>query len=195
MWVPDSSICMENVEDAMSLFDEVPRTSSVPWNAIISCHSIHGHGDTSLQLFRDMLDEGVKPDHVTFVPLISACSHSGLVDKCHWGGILEMAYDFIKSMPLWPDDLVWGALLGACRIHGNVDMGKLALDHLFEVDYENFRYYVLLSNMYANLGRWEGVNKVRSLARDRGLRKTPGWSSMELNNRIEVFYTGNQSHP
>ncbi|KAM7519465.1 hypothetical protein LguiB_018427 [Lonicera macranthoides] len=210
------------LEDAMSLFDEVPRTSSVPWNAIISCHSIHGHGDTSLQLFRDMLDEGVKPDHVTFVSLISACSHSGLVDQGQWcfnvmqqqygikpslkhygcmvdllgrAGHLEMAYDFIKSMTLRPDASVWGALLGACRIHGNVEMGKLASHHLFEVDSESVGYYVLLSNMYANLGKWEGVNKVRSLARDRGLRKTPGWSSMELNNSIEVFYTGNQSHP
>ncbi|CAK9159030.1 unnamed protein product [Ilex paraguariensis] len=210
------------LNDAMSLFYEVPRTSSVPWNAIISCHGIHGHGETSLQLFRYMLDEGVEPDHVTFVSLLSACSHSGLVDQGWWcfhvmqeecgikpslkhygcmvdllgrAGNLEIAYNFIRSMPLKPDASVWGALLGACRIHGNAELGKLASERLFEVDSENVGYYVLLSNIYANVGKWEGVNEVRSFARGRGLKKTPGWSSIELNNRIEVFYTGNQSHP
>ncbi|XP_070031175.1 pentatricopeptide repeat-containing protein At4g33990-like isoform X1 [Nicotiana tomentosiformis] len=210
------------LDDAMSLFYEVPRMSTVPWNAIISCHGIHGNGRVSLKLFNDMLGEGVKPDHVTFLSLLSACSHSGLVDEGkryfhmmeqefgikpvlkHYGcfvdmfaraGRLETAYRFIKSMPLQPDASVWGALLGACRIHGNVELGKLASDNLFEVDPENVGYYVVLSNIYANYGKWEGVNEVRSLARDRGLKKTPGWSSVELDNKIEVFYTGNQSHP
>ncbi|XP_052208196.1 pentatricopeptide repeat-containing protein At4g33990 [Diospyros lotus] len=208
--------------DAMSLFYEVPRISSVTWNALISCHGIHGHGETSMQLFKAMRDVGVKPDHVTFVSLLSSCSHSGLVDQGQWcfhvmqqeyriepglkhygcmvdllgrAGYLEKAYCFIKSMPLQPDASIWGALLGACRIHGNIELGKFASDRLFEVDIENVGYYVLLSNIYANVGKWEGVNEVRSLARDRGLKKTPGWSSIELNNRIEVFYTGNQSHP
>lgn len=210
------------LDDAMSLFDNVPRVSSVPWNAVISCHAIHGHGETSLQLFRNMLDEGVNPDHITFISLLSACSHSGLVSQGQWcfdlmhrkygikpslkhygcmvdllgrAGHLDMAYDFIKSMPLKPDASIWGALLGACRIHGNIELGNLASDRLFEVDSENVGYYVLLSNMYANVGKWEELDQVRSLARERGLRKTPGWSSMEVNNRVEVFYTGNQSHP
>lgn len=210
------------LDDAMSLFFEVPRTNSVPWNAIISCHAIHGHGETSMQLFGAMRDEGVKPDHVTFISLLSSCSHSGLVDKGQWcfhvmqeeygikpslkhygcmvdilgrAGYLEKAYDFIEKMHLRPDASIWGALLGACRIHGNIELGKFASDRLFEVDSENAGYYVLLSNLYANVGKWEGVDEVRSMARDRGLKKTPGWSSIELNNRIEVFYTANQSHP
>lgn len=210
------------LDDATSLFFEVPRANSVPWNAIISCHGIHGHGETSMQLFGAMRDEGVKPDHVTFISLLSSCSHSGLVDKGQWyfhvmqeeygikpslkhygcmvdifgrAGYLEKAYDFIKNMQLRPDASIWGALLGACRIHGNIELGKFASDRLFEVDSENAGYYVLLSNLYANVGKWEGVDEVRSMARDRGLKKTPGWSSIELNNRIEVFYTANQSHP
>ncbi|GLU09255.1 hypothetical protein SLE2022_261250 [Rubroshorea leprosula] len=210
------------LDDAMSLFYEVPRKSSVPWNSIISCHGIHGHGKKSVKLFREMLDEGVKPDHVTFVSLLSACSHSGLIDEGQWcfhvmqehyqiqpslkhygcmvdlfgrAGHLEMAYNFIKGMPVEPDASVWGALLAACRIHGNVDLGTSASKHLFEVDSENVGYYVLLSNIYANAGKWERVGKVRSLARDRGLKKTPGWSSIEVNNKVEVFYTGNQTHP
>lgn len=210
------------LDDAMSLFNQVPRKSSVSWNAVISCHGIHGHGKKALKLFNEMLDEGVKPDHVTFVSLLSACSHSGLVDEgqsCfhvmqdeygikphmkHYGcmvdllgraGRLEMAYNFIKNMPVQPDASIWGALLGACRIHGNFELGSFASDRLFEVDSENVGYYVLLSNIYANIGKWEGVDKVRSLARDRGLKKTPGWSSIEVNNKVDVFYSGNQTHP
>ncbi|KAF9621598.1 hypothetical protein IFM89_023773 [Coptis chinensis] len=194
------------LNDAMMLFKQVPRKSSVPWNAIISGHGIHGQGEKSLSLFGEMEEEGVKPDHVTFVSLLSACSHAGLIDQgqqcfklmqekyCiqpglkHFGcivdllgraGHLDMAYDFIKNMPVRPDAPVWGALLGACRIHGNVELGALASEHLFEVDVENVGYYVLLSNIYANVGRWEGVDKVRSLVNNRGLKKTPGWSSIE----------------
>lgn len=73
-------------------------------------------------------------------------------------------------------------------------MGKIASEGLFEVDSENVGYYVLLSNIYATTGKWEGVDKVRSMARNRGLRKTPGWSSIEVNNKVDVFYTGNQTH-
>ncbi|XP_071736815.1 pentatricopeptide repeat-containing protein At4g33990 [Rutidosis leptorrhynchoides] len=210
------------VEDAINLFNEVPRTNSVPWNAIIACVGIHGNGETSLKLFNDMLDEGVRPDPITFVSLLSACSHSGLVEQGEWcfnimqndygikpmlkhygclvdllgrAGQLEKAYTLIKTMPLKPDASVWGALLGACRIYGNSDLGQVASDHLLEVDPDNVGYHVLLSNIYANAGKWDGVNKVRSLANSKGLKKTPGWSSVELNNKVEVFYTGNQTHP
>ncbi|OIW11976.1 hypothetical protein TanjilG_02183 [Lupinus angustifolius] len=134
------------LDDAMSLFYEIPRETSVPWNAIISSLGIHGHGEQALQLFKDMLAEGVNADHITFISLLSACSHS-------------------------------------------------ASNRLLEVDSDNVGYYVLLSNMYANVGKWEGVTKVRSLARDRGLSKTPGWSSVVVGSIVEVFYTGNQTHP
>lgn len=210
------------LNDALSLFYQVPRNSSVTWNAIISCHGLHGHAEKALRLFGEMLDEGVKPDHITFVSLLSACSHSGLIDHGQWcfrvmqeeygikpnlkhygcmvdllgrAGHLEMAYNFIKNMPFQPDASIWGALLGSCRIHGNVELGSFASDRLFEVDPENVGYYVLLSNIYANTGKWDGVDKVRSLARGRGLKKTPGWSSIEVKNKVDVFYTGNQSHP
>ncbi|KAL1336769.1 hypothetical protein AAHE18_10G086500 [Arachis hypogaea] len=208
--------------DGMSLFTEIPRETSVPWNAIISSLGIHGDGEVALQLFKDMLAEGVEPDHITFVSLLSACSHSGLVnegERCfdlmqkeygikpnlrHYGcmvdllgraGYLEKAYNLVSSMSMQPDASIWGALLSACRIHGNVDLGTFASSRLLEVDSENVGYYVLLSNMYANVGKWEGVTKVRSLARDHGLRKIPGWSSVVVGNIVEVFYTGNQTHP
>ena len=206
------------LEDALSLFYQIPRVSSVPWNTLIACHGLHGHGEKAMTLFREMLDEGVKPDHITFVTLLSACSHSGLVDDGRWlfelmqreyniapslkhygcmvdlfgrAGQLETAFNFIKALPVQPDASIWGALLGACRVHGDVDLGKVASEHLFEVEPEHVGYHVLLSNMYASAGKWEGVDEIRG----KGLRKTPGWSSMEVNNKVEVFYTGNQTHP
>ncbi|XP_044508059.1 pentatricopeptide repeat-containing protein At4g33990-like [Mangifera indica] len=210
------------LDDAISLFYQIPRGSPVSWNAIISCHAVHGHGEKAINLFGEMLDEGVKPNDITFVSLLSACSHSGLVSEGqsyfsmmqeeygirphlkHYGcmvdlfgraGKLEKAYDFIKSMPLHPDASVWGALLGACRIHGNIELGSFVSDRLFEVDSEDVGYYVLMSNIYANVGKWEGVDRVRSLARVKGLKKTPGWSSIEVNSKVDVFYTGNRTHP
>ncbi|XP_050208875.1 pentatricopeptide repeat-containing protein At4g33990 [Mercurialis annua] len=210
------------LDDAMSLFYEVHRKDSVPWNAIISCHAIHGHCENVLKLFREMIGDGVKPDHVTFVSLLSACSHCGSVSDGqryfhmmqeeykikpslkHYGcmvdlygraGELEMAYKLIKNMPITPDASMWGVLLGACRIHGNVELGKYALDRLFEVDSGNAGYYVLLSNIYATAGKWEGADNMRALARDRGLKKTPGWSSVEVNNKVDVFRTADKTHP
>lgn len=210
------------LDDALSLFYQIPRVNSVPWNTLIACHGFHGHGEKAVMLFKEMLDEGVKPDHITFVTLLSACSHSGLVDEGEWcfemmqtdygitpslkhygcmvdlygrAGQLEIALNFIKSMPLQPDASIWGALLSACRVHGNVDLGKIASEHLFEVEPEHVGYHVLLSNMYASAGKWEGVDEIRSITSGKGLRKTPGWSSMEVDNKVEVFYTGNQTHP
>lgn len=208
--------------DALSLFYDVPHKSSVSWNAIISCHGLHGYGLKAVELFKEMQTDGVKPDHITFVSLLSACSHSGLVDEGQWcfqlmqetyrvkaslkhygcmvdlfgrAGHLEKAYNFVRNMPIQPDASVWGALLGACRIHENVELVRTVSNHLLEVESANVGYYVLLSNIYAKLGQWEGVDEVRSLARDRGLKKTPGWSSIEVDKKIDVFYTGNQTHP
>ncbi|KAJ0976002.1 hypothetical protein J5N97_017967 [Dioscorea zingiberensis] len=211
------------LNEAIVLFEqEVPRASSGPWNAIIAGYGIHGHGEQALSIFTQMEQERVKPDNVTFVSLLSACSHAGLVDggqryfqvmQSKYGirpavkhyacmvdllgraGHLDAAYGFIRTMPIEPDSGVWGALLGACRVHGNVELGALASKFLFEIDPENVGYYVLLSNMYAKAGKWDGVNDVRSLARRRHLQKTPGWSSIEVNNKVNVFFTGNQSHP
>ncbi|KAK8940486.1 Pentatricopeptide repeat-containing protein [Platanthera zijinensis] len=208
--------------DAMNLFAGMPMRASGPWNAIIAGHGAHGEGKKALELFSEMEKDGVFPDHVTFVSLLSACSHAGLVQhgekyfrlmKIGYGiepmvkhyacmvdllgraGNLEAAYKFIQKMPLKPDSSVWGALLAACRNHGNVELGRLASDRLFEIDPENAGYYVLLSNLYAKNGEWRGVHGVRSVAEQRGLLKTPGWSSIEVNGEVNVFFTGNKSHP
>ncbi|KAI9180671.1 hypothetical protein LWI28_007071 [Acer negundo] len=142
---------------------------------------------TALKLFREMLDDEVKPDHITFVSLLSACSHSGLVSEGQWcfhimqevcgikphlkhygcmvdlfgrAGLLKMAYDFIINMPKRPDSSVWGALLGACQMHGNIELGAYASNRLFELDSENVGYYALMSNMYANVGKWKRAERI-----------------------------------
>ncbi|OEL30139.1 Pentatricopeptide repeat-containing protein [Dichanthelium oligosanthes] len=208
--------------EAMLLFEHMPRRSTGPWNAIIVGLGIHGHGAKALDLFSQMQQEGIKPDHVTFVSLLAACSHAGLVDQGrsffdsmqtvygivpiekHYACVVDMfgragqldeAFEFIQGMPIKPDSAVWGALLGACRIHGNVEMGKLASQNLFQLDPENVGYYVLMSNLYAKIGKWDGVDAVRSLVRRQNLQKTPGWSSMEVKGSVNVFYSGTQTEP
>ncbi|CAL5005931.1 unnamed protein product [Urochloa decumbens] len=208
--------------EAMLLFELMSRRSTGTWNAIIAGLGVHGHGAKALDLFSQMQQEGIEPDHVTFVSLLAACSHAGLVDRgrdCfhsmqtvygivpiakHYAcmvdmfgraGQLDEALEFIQGMPIKPDSAVWGALLGACRIHGNVEMGKLASQNLYELDPENVGYYVLMSNMYAKMGKWDGVDTVRSLVRRQNLQKTPGWSSMEVKGSVSVFYSGTQAEP
>ncbi|TVU13291.1 hypothetical protein EJB05_40335, partial [Eragrostis curvula] len=208
--------------EAMLLFQNMDRRSTGPWNAIIAGLGVHGHGEKALSLFSQMQQEGIKPDHVTFVSLLASCSHAGLVDRGrsffammqtmygilpiakHYACIVDMlgragqldeAFEFIQDMPIKPDSAVWGALLGACRIYGNVEMGKMASQNLFELDPENVGYYVLMSNMYAKAGKWDGVDEVRSLVRRQNLQKTPGWSSIEVKKAVSVFYSGTQTEP
>ncbi|KAG2540239.1 pentatricopeptide repeat-containing protein At4g33990-like [Panicum virgatum] len=208
--------------EAMLFFEHMPRRSTAPWNAIIAGLGVHGHGAKALDLFSQMQQEGIKPDQVTFVSLLAACSHAGLVDQGrsffdsmqnvygvvpiakHYACMVDMlgragqmdeAFEFIQGMPIKPDSAVWGALLGACRIHGNVEMGKVVSQKLFELDPENVGYYVLMSNMYAKIGKWDGVDAVRSLVRRQNLQKTPGWSSMEVKGSVSVFYSGTQTEP
>lgn len=207
--------------DADLLFEHMPLKSSISWNTIIAGHGIHGDGLMALNLFDRMQEQGVKPDEVTFLSVLSACSHSGQVDEGkrwfqlmrtdfklqpimkHYACMVDMlgrkgdltgAHEFIKSMPVEPDAAVWGALLGACRIHGDVELGKIASNRLFAVDPHNVGYYVLLSNIYARAGDWGEVDEVRKLVKDQRLKKTPGWSSIEIGNKVHVFFTGSHSH-
>eukprot|EP01018_Ginkgo_biloba_P034186 Gb_33064 [translate_table: standard] len=210
------------VDIARNVFDKMSKRNVVSWSAMIAGYGMHGRGKDALRLFSEMLQTGVKPDHITFVSVLSACSHAGLVDKgwqyfdcmvrdyCitpkveHYAcmvdllgraGRLEEAQDLIMKMPLKPSVGVWGSLLGACRIHCNIELGEQVAQHLFDLDPKNTGRYVLLSNIYAAAGRWDDVEKVRTMIKDRGLKKTPGCSSIEVNNKVHVFVVGDKSHP
>eukprot|EP01018_Ginkgo_biloba_P019747 Gb_26049 [translate_table: standard] len=211
-----------SIELARRLFDKMSKRNVVSWNAIIAGYGMHGHGEDALALFSEMQETGMKPDHITFVCVLSACSHAGLVDKgwqyfgcmnqdyCipprmeHYAcmvdllgraGRLDDAQDFIEKMPLEPGASVWGALLAACRIHGNIELGVQVAKRVFDLEPENSGFYVLLSNIYAAAGKWEDVVKVRMMMKERGVKKTPGWSLIEVGNRVHAFLVGDRSHP
>jgi len=173
-------------------------------------------------LFEKMQEADVKANEITFVSLLSACSHAGLVEEGrhffnsmrkehgitpqveHYScmvdllgraGFLDEAEEFIRRMPIEPNLAVWGALLGACRIHGNIQLGGRVAEQLLQLKAQDNATYVLLSNIYAALGRWDGVAKVRKLIKDKGLKKQAGCSWIEVKNCLHVFVSGDKSHP
>ncbi|XP_030973109.1 pentatricopeptide repeat-containing protein At4g21300-like [Quercus lobata] len=211
-----------NLDSARSVFDMMQGKNEVSWNSIISAYGNHSHLKDSLTLFHEMLENGIQPDHVTFLAIISACAHAGQVDngahyfRCmteeygiparmeHYAcmvdlfgraGRLNKAFETIKSMPFTPDAGVWGTLLGACRVHGNVELAEVASRHLFDLDPQNSGYYVLLSNIHADAGQWGSVHKIRSLMKERQVQKVPGYSWIDINNITHIFSAADGSHP
>lgn len=190
---------------AMELFDRLPTKDFVCWSSIIAGYGAHGHAEKAIWLFNDMMDAGVEPSEVTFTSVLHSCSHAGLVeeglrvfdrmkrvhclnptiDHCVCVvdllgrvGRLEEAYRVIKEMPFEANHAVWGALLGACLIHENVELGEVAAKRLFEIQPENTGNYLLLGNIYAAAGRWKDAEAVRRMVGARGLRKVVACSSI-----------------
>ncbi|OVA20411.1 Pentatricopeptide repeat [Macleaya cordata] len=210
------------VEAAHLVFRTMPYVDSVSWNAMIAALGQHGHGAQVVELFERMLQEEILPDRITFLTVLSACSHAGLVEEgcryfesmnqiygitpgedhyarlidllCRAGKISE-AKGVIETMPFVPGAPVWEALLAGCRIHGNEELGIEAAERLFELTPQHSGTYVLLANMYASMGRWNDVAKVRKVMRDRGVKKEPGCSWIEVANKVHVFMVGDTLHP
>ncbi|XP_066383248.1 putative pentatricopeptide repeat-containing protein At3g49142 [Miscanthus floridulus] len=210
------------LKDAREVFDSMSVRDVISWTSIISAYGKHGHGREAVDLFEKMLGEGLKPDSIAFVAVLAACSHAGLLDDGkryfdsmtsryhitpkaeHYtcmvdllgrAGCISEAYDFITTMLIEPNERVWGALLQACRIHSNMDIGLVAADNLFRLVPEQTGYYVLLSNMYARAGRWADVTSVRSVMVNKGIKKFPGTSIVELGDRVHTFHIGDRCHP
>eukprot|EP01018_Ginkgo_biloba_P013178 Gb_21049 [translate_table: standard] len=207
---------------ARDLFDKMSQRGIVSWTAMIAGYATHGYGKEALKLFEQMQHAGIKPNHVTLVCVLSACCHAGLVDEAwqyfdcmsenyhiapameHYvcmvdilgrAGHLDEAWDFIIKMPIKPDSTVWTCLLGACRIHMNVELGECVAERLFALDSQNAAPYVLLSNIYAAVGRWVDSENVRRMMKDRRVKKTPGYSWIEVNKQVHSFLIGDRSHP
>ncbi|KAJ8641146.1 hypothetical protein MRB53_017840 [Persea americana] len=206
---------------AREVFDQSVQKDTVSWNGIIAAYAHHGDGREAIHLFEEMQENWFEPDDVTYVGVLSACSHSGLVDEglryfdalvrhgsikvredhyaclvdlCGRAGRLEEAVKFIERLKTRPSACVWGALLGGCSVHGNVRIGKIAAKRLLEVEPDNAGTYMLLSNIYASVGRWKEAAKVRLKMKDKGLKKQPGCSWIEVGNRVHVFVVGDKSH-
>lgn len=211
-----------HLEKALEVFYSVERRDVFVWSAMIAGLAMHGHGRAAIDLFSKMQETKVKPNAVTFTNLLCACSHSGLVDEGrlffnqmrpvygvvpgskHYAcmvdilgraGCLEEAVELIEKMPIVPSASVWGALLGACRIYGNVELAEMACSRLLETDSNNHGAYVLLSNIYAKAGKWDCVSRLRQHMKVSGLEKEPGCSSIEVNGIIHEFLVGDSSHP
>ncbi|XP_020580518.1 pentatricopeptide repeat-containing protein At2g01510, mitochondrial-like [Phalaenopsis equestris] len=205
-----------SMDEACELFDEMPVKNVVSWSTVIGGFAINGDSQRALSVFAQMRDEGMLPNDVTMLNVLSACSHAGLVkqgkelfysmakptrehcaamvDLLGRSGHLEEAYNFIQSMPMDLDAAVWGALLNACIIQHNSELGELAADEILKLAPETPSYQVLLSNMYAALGRWNVVEKIREWMRLSNLRKVGGYSSVELDGEVNVFYEGSHAH-
>ncbi|KAK7300166.1 hypothetical protein RJT34_11003 [Clitoria ternatea] len=152
--------------------------------------------EMALALYDDMVLAGVKPNEVTFVGLMYACSHAGLVSKGHaLSGHLDEAENLIRTMSFNLDEPTWAALLSACKHHGDTKMAVRIADHLLKIKPEDPSSYILLSNIYAGAGLWENVSKVRKVMMVMEVKKEPGYSCVDLGKESHVFYAGETSHP
>ncbi|KAL8244503.1 hypothetical protein R6Q59_010761 [Mikania micrantha] len=210
------------IEDAEKTFVSISTKNLISWNAMMAGYAQSGHGNQVIDTFEKMIGSGMIPDHISYVSVLSGCSHSGLVSEGHYyfdmlikdheidptcehfacmvdllgrAGLVEKAKDVIDKMPIKSNAAVWGALLGACRIHGNSTMAETALKNLVELDAEDSGSYVLLANLYSDLGNLENVSNVRRIMKDKGIRKNPGCSWIEVDNRVHVFTVDDTNHP
>ncbi|KAE8730004.1 putative pentatricopeptide repeat-containing protein [Hibiscus syriacus] len=201
---------------AQRVFNSMPEKSVVSWTVMIAGYGAHGRVTDAISLFNQMVDSGVRPNQVTFMNILSACSHAGsmedgksyfksmrdfgvepnsehyacMVDLLSRGGSVNEAYKIIKSMPFPADASIWSALLNGCRIHHRMDMIETIKEDLLNIHTDDTGYYTLLSNIYAEEGNWKEFEKVRSVMKGIGLRKVPGYSLIELDKRIYRFGVG-----
>lgn len=215
-----------SIDESRRVFSETPQRSQVAWTAIISAYSRHGDYDSVMSLFNDMEKEGVRPDSITFLAVLTACSRKGMVDMGHQifdsmvkdhliepsseiyscmvdmlgrAGRLEEAKEFVGRLPQGPGLSVLQSLLGACRIHKNVEMGKKVADALMEKEPVGSGSYVLMSNLYAENGEWENAAKIRKGMRERGVKKEIGFSWVDVGDvdsslHLHGFSSGDKTH-
>ncbi|XP_020572798.1 putative pentatricopeptide repeat-containing protein At3g49142 [Phalaenopsis equestris] len=173
------------LKSARRVFDGMQQKSVVTWSAMISGHA--GLIDEGWRCFNSMSSEfGITP---------RAEHYACMVDLLGRAGKLKEAREFIEIMPMEPNSSVWGSLLGACRIHPDLEIAELAARSLFELDSKNSGRYILLSNIYISLGKIEEANNIRTLMRRRGVKKTVGYTVIELKGKVFKFLVGDQSNP
>ncbi|KAJ4715941.1 Pentatricopeptide repeat-containing protein [Melia azedarach] len=210
-----------DLQTARIIFGGILCKDVVSWNVIIMAHAIHGLGKFSIQLFSEMRNKGIKPNGSTFLSLLSSCSISGLVDEGwnyfnsmrkeygidpgieHYGCMidllgrtrnLDLAKRFIEEMPLVPTARIWGSLLTASRKNNDIVSAEFAARHVLSLTHDNTGSYVLLSNMYAEAGRWEDVERIKGIMVKEGLEKTTSYSSFEKNGKTHWFINQDRTH-
>ncbi|KAL6839245.1 hypothetical protein ACP4OV_030917 [Aristida adscensionis] len=210
------------IKESSLLFESACGKDVICWNSMISTYAQHGHGEEALQVFQQMREAGIEPNYVTFVGVLSACAHAGLVDeglqhfnsmKANYGvepgtehyasvvnlfgrsGKLYAAKDFIERMLTKPEAAVWRSLLSACHLYGNVEIGRYAAEMALLADPSDSGPYVLLSNIYASKGLWADVQNLRLGMDYIGTVKEPGYSWIEVMKEIHTFIARGREHP
>ncbi|CAN6442517.1 unnamed protein product [Victoria cruziana] len=211
-----------SIENALTVFEEVQEKDVSVWSAVISGLGLHGHGEKALELFRVMQTKEIRPNHATFTGILSACSHCGLMEEglavfhsikpiygiepCaeQYGCVIDLlgragklmeAKDLIEKMPMKPTRSIWGAILNACRVHQNVEIGEIASRELLKIGPEEDGGYIILSNIYASVGRWRDADDVRHMMEKRGVRKIAGLSTIVVNGVFHEFVSADKRHP
>uniref|UniRef100_A0A2P2NYA9 DYW domain-containing protein n=1 Tax=Rhizophora mucronata TaxID=61149 RepID=A0A2P2NYA9_RHIMU len=210
------------IADAKQVFNSMSIRDVISWTALIVGYAKNGRGRDSICFYEQMVVAGIRPDFITFIGLLFACSHSGLVEKSrhyfesmvkvygitpgpeHYACMIDLlgrsgrlveARDLLNKMAVEPDATVWKAILGACRVHGELELGEKAARNLSELEPMNSVPYIMLSNMYSTAGRWEDAARIRKLMKSRGIRKEPGCSWTETNGKVHTFFSEDRGHP
>ncbi|KAI4338000.1 hypothetical protein L6164_016356 [Bauhinia variegata] len=209
-----------SIKHCLLAYGKISNPDLVSHNAMLTAYAMHGHGEEGIVLFRRMLAGKVRPDHVTFLSVLSSCVHAGsveigqecfhlmetfnlrptlkhytcMVDLLSRAGRLNEAYELIKKIPMEADSVMWSALLGGCFIHGEVALGEIAAEKVIKLEPDNTGNYVLLANLYASAGRWCDLARTRQRMKDKGMQKSPGCSWIEDRDGVHVFLASDERH-
>ncbi|XP_015957479.1 pentatricopeptide repeat-containing protein At3g14730 [Arachis duranensis] len=211
-----------NMRDARMVFNKMREKDVASWNIMITGYGMHGYGDEALDTFSRMCQAQMVPNEISFVGLLSACNHAGMVEEGleflavmeskygvspsieHYTCVIDMlsragklteAYELVRTMPYQADPVGWRSLLAACRLHKDPDLAEIAASKVIELEPDHCGNYVLMANVYGVAGRYEEVSEVRYAMREQNVKKSPGCSWIELINGLHVFVTGDRTHP
>ncbi|XVF53418.1 hypothetical protein PTKIN_Ptkin05aG0098300 [Pterospermum kingtungense] len=211
-----------HIEAAFQVFSDTRDRNVISWTSMITGFAKHGFATRALEIFHEMLEVGIRPNEITYVAVLSACSHAGLISKGwevfksmqkeygiapkmeHYAcmvdllgrsGSLREAFEFINTMPCTPNALVWRTFLGACRVHCDKELGQHAAKMILQQDPLDAAAYILLSNLYASSGQWEDVAQIRKNMKERNLIKEAGCSWIEVDNKMHRFHVADTTHP
>ncbi|KAK9758346.1 hypothetical protein RND81_01G224400 [Saponaria officinalis] len=210
------------IERACKAFSEMHSRSLIAYTSMITSFAQHGRSQEALQLFAEMVSVGEKPNKVTFIGVLSACSYAGMVDEAlnyfkmmktvykikpimeHYACLIDMyvrlgrlqeAFNLTKNMRCEPDEFIWSNLVAGCRSHGNLELGSRAAERLLELKPKDTETYVLVLNMYISAERWQDVSRVRKMMKDEKLGKLQDWSWLSIKDKVYSFTPQNGSYP
>ncbi|PRQ20918.1 putative tetratricopeptide-like helical domain, DYW domain-containing protein [Rosa chinensis] len=211
-----------SIEKASKVFIEMSTRTLISWTSMIAGFAQHGRTQQALQLFEDMRIAGVRPNQVTFVSVLSACSHAGMVNEAlgyfesmkkdyrikpvmdHYACLIDMfvrlgrldeAFGLVKKMDFEPNEFIWSTLVAGCRTHGNLDRGFYAAERLLKLKPKDTETYVMLLNMYISVERWKDVSRVRKMMKEEKLGKLEEWSWITIKDKVHSFKPNDKSHP